>query len=66
MGVRGANVPSPDDNRRRVVDQDYLPAIIHQLHDPHLVPVALGVIYNICLDYGVSENMRSGTCDGGG
>ncbi|KAI9793193.1 MAG: hypothetical protein M1816_000613 [Peltula sp. TS41687] len=40
-----------DDNRRRVVEQNHLPSIIHQLCNPPLVQIALNVIYNVCMDY---------------
>ena len=41
-----------DDNRGRVVDQNYLPSLIRQLRDPLLVHVAIPVLYNICVDHG--------------
>lgn len=43
----------PDDNRRRVVDQNHLISVIQQLHNPLLAEVALNVLYNICVDYGM-------------
>jgi len=41
-----------DENRARVVTSNYLPSIILQLKDTSLLPFAIPVLYNICVDYG--------------
>lgn len=41
-----------DENRARVVESNYLPSIILQLQDTSLIPFAIPVLYNICIDYG--------------
>lgn len=43
-----------DENRARVVNSSYLPSIILQLKDTSLLPFAIPVLYNICIDYGKS------------
>jgi len=41
-----------DENRARVVALNSLPSIILQLKDTSLLPFAIPVLYNICIDYG--------------
>lgn len=41
-----------DENRARVVASSCLPSIILQLQDTSLLPFAIPVLYNICIDYG--------------
>lgn len=43
-----------DENRARVVADNYLLPVIMQLKDTSLLPFAIPVLYNICVDYGMS------------
>ena len=47
--------PFLDKNRARVVSGNYLPILISQLDNTSLLPFAIPVLYNICIDYGKSE-----------
>ncbi|KAH8598786.1 armadillo-type protein [Bisporella sp. PMI_857] len=47
----GNSCADTDENRARVVAANSLPAIISQLKDTSLIPFAIPVLYNICLDY---------------
>jgi len=49
---------SVDENRARVVASNYLPSVIIQLKDPSLLPFAIPVLYNICIDYGKSTDSQ--------
>jgi hypothetical protein len=42
-----------DENRERVLHYAILPNVLQQLQDPELVSVAVPVVYNICVDYGL-------------
>jgi hypothetical protein len=42
-----------DANRARVISQNYTLPIIKQLRNPGLAKIAVLVIYNICVDYGM-------------
>jgi hypothetical protein len=49
---REANVTRrTDENRERVVKSGVLPDIIALLADDSLLPYAIPVLYNICVDY---------------
>lgn len=41
-----------DENRARVIASNYIPSIIFQLKDSSLIPFAIPVLYNVCIDYG--------------
>lgn len=41
-----------DENRARLVATNYMPSLILQLNDSSLIPFAIPVLYNICVDYG--------------
>jgi hypothetical protein len=43
---------SADENRERVVSNDYLPIILRKVGDPQLASVAVPVLYNTCCEYG--------------
>lgn len=51
-GESGAN-DNLDENREIVVEGNHTLAIIRYFLDPDLVFVAIPVIYNICMDYGM-------------
>lgn len=51
-GIR-ANV-HVDENREIVIAGNYTLAIIRFFLDPELIFIAIPVIYNICMDYGMS------------
>lgn len=48
----GNSCADTDENRSRVVDGNYLPAIIRCLQIDAVVPYAIPVLYNILVDYG--------------
>jgi len=41
------------------VSANYLPLLISQLQDTSLLPFAIPVLYNICIDYGKLEIIKS-------
>lgn len=43
-----------DENRGIVINGNYTLAIIRHFLDPNLIFVAIPVIYNICMDYGMA------------
>lgn len=43
-----------DENRGIVISGNYTLAIIRHFLDPNLIFVAVPVIYNICMDYGMT------------
>ena len=43
----------PDENREIVITGNYTLAIIRYFLDPELIFIAIPVIYNICMDYGM-------------
>ncbi|RFU33636.1 hypothetical protein B7463_g2692, partial [Scytalidium lignicola] len=47
----GNSCADTDENRARIVASTCMPAIIKQLEDSSIVPFAVPVLYNICLDY---------------
>ncbi|TVY25020.1 hypothetical protein LHYA1_G006454 [Lachnellula hyalina] len=48
-----------DENRGRVVASNYLPSIILQLKDTSLLPFAIPVLYNICMDFDPAQLQAS-------
>jgi hypothetical protein len=48
----GNSCADTDENRERVVQGNYLPAIIRCLQIDAVVPYAIPVLYNILVDYG--------------
>jgi hypothetical protein len=51
-----------DENRARVVASNYLSPVILELNDTSLLPFAIPVLYNICIDYGLSIPMTETQC----
>ncbi|EEP77770.1 predicted protein [Uncinocarpus reesii 1704] len=49
-----ANGSRNHENRQQVVDRNYTLSIIRLLGNPALVHVAIPVVYNICVDFGLS------------
>ena len=43
-----------DDNRAKVVERNSMPVIIALLEDNELLVFGIPVLYNICVDYGMS------------
>ncbi|TVY36666.1 hypothetical protein LOCC1_G006584, partial [Lachnellula occidentalis] len=55
----GNSCADTDENRGRVVASNYIPLIIHQLKDTSLLPFAIPVLYNICMDFGPAQLQAS-------
>jgi hypothetical protein len=51
----GNSCADTDENRARVVSQNYLYPIFSKLSDLSLINVVIPVTYNICVDYGELE-----------
>lgn len=47
----GNSCADTDENRARLVAANYMPSLILQLQDASLIPFAIPVLYNICVDY---------------
>ena len=58
LAVHGQADLNPDENREIVVKGNSTLAIIRFFLHSDLVFVAIPVIYNICMDYGMSETSR--------
>jgi hypothetical protein len=50
----GNSCADTDENRERVISQNYLFPIFSKLSDLSLFSVVVPVTYNICVDYGMS------------
>ncbi|KAF4629001.1 hypothetical protein G7Y89_g9148 [Cudoniella acicularis] len=48
-----------DENRARLVASNFMPSIILQLQDAALIPFAIPVLYNICVDYEPAQQQAS-------
>ncbi|CZR61224.1 uncharacterized protein PAC_11120 [Phialocephala subalpina] len=59
LRVIGNSCADTDENRARVVESNYLPSIILQLQDTSLIPFAIPVLYNICIDYEPAQKQAS-------
>lgn len=55
----GNSCADTDENRSRVVHSNYLRSIIMQLKDTSLLPFAIPVLYNICIDYEPAQKQAS-------
>ncbi|MCJ1310773.1 hypothetical protein MMC25_004440 [Agyrium rufum] len=40
-----------DENREKVVENGAIPLIIRRLNNPRLIPIAIPVLFNVCVDY---------------
>ncbi|KUJ20717.1 ARM repeat-containing protein [Mollisia scopiformis] len=59
LRVIGNSCADTDENRARVVASNYFPSIILQLQDTSLLPFAVPVLYNICIDYEPAQTLAS-------